>query len=209
MEVNCRGSPRGRRQFHLSARVRSLLRRRVRFMVGLLDTSRAVPGVETPRLALRGHRLEDLDACAAMWGDPDVTRYIGGKPFPRDEVWMRLLRYVGHWALLGFGFWVIEEKGTGRFVGEVGLGQFLRDLTPPLEGAECGWVLAPWAHGKGFATEAVRAALAWGDEHLDPPRTACIIDPGNVASLRVAEKCGFREVRRALFKGHPTVVFER
>ncbi|MGO9064676.1 MAG: GNAT family N-acetyltransferase [Myxococcaceae bacterium] len=179
-------------------------------MVGLLDTSSAVPTVETQRLVLRGHRLADLDACCAMWGDTSVTRHIGGKAFARDEVWMRLLRYVGHWALLGYGFWVIQEKASGRFAGEVGLGDFMRDLEPPLLGTpECGWVLAPWAHGQGFATEAVRGALSWGEAHLDSSRTVCIIHPENVPSLRVAAKCGYREFRRTTYKGQPAVLFER
>ncbi len=179
-------------------------------MPGLLDTTTAIPRVQTERLLLRGHRLDDLDACAAMWGDAEVARYIGGKAFGRDEVWMRLLRYVGHWALLGYGFWAIEEKASGRFAGEVGLGDFMRDLDPPLGATpESGWVLAPWAHRRGFATEAVRAALAWGAANLHAQRTVCLISPENVASIRVAEKCGYREFRRSTYKGQPTILFER
>ena len=79
-----------------------------------------IPAVDTARLTLRGHRIEDFDECAAMWGDPEVTRHIGGRPFTEEEVWTRLLRYVGHWSLLGFGYWVIREKATHRFVGEAG-----------------------------------------------------------------------------------------
>jgi RimJ/RimL family protein N-acetyltransferase len=57
---------------------------------------------------------------AAMWADPTVTRHIGEKPFGVEESWTRLLRYAGPWMLLGFGYWVIEEKATGRFAGEIG-----------------------------------------------------------------------------------------
>ena len=89
-------------------------------MPGLLDTATAIPRVETERLLLRGHRLGDLEAASAMWGDAEVARYIGGKAFGRDEVWMRLLRYVGHWPLLGFGMWAVREKGSGRYAGAVG-----------------------------------------------------------------------------------------
>jgi len=80
----------------------------------------AIPILESPRLLLRGHRLEDYANCTALWGDPRVTQYIGGKPLTAEEAWVRLLRYVGHWALLGFGYWVIEEKTTGTFLGEGG-----------------------------------------------------------------------------------------
>jgi RimJ/RimL family protein N-acetyltransferase len=145
-----------------------------------------------------------------MWGDPEITRYIGGKPFPRDEVWARVLRYVGHWSLMGYGFWVIRERATGRFIGEVGFSDFKRDIQPSIEGvAETGWVLARWAHGKGFATEAVRAALDWGTTHFQSPRTVCLIHPENRPSLRVAEKCGYREFKRTAYKGHTTIIFER
>ncbi len=182
-----------------------------------------VPAVDTARLTLRGHAVGDFAECAAMWADPAVTRYIGGRPSSEEDVWARLLRYAGLWALLGFGYWVVRERGSGRFVGEVGLADFRRDLTPSLDGApEVGWVLATWAHGRGFATEAVRAALAWADGRRAalPPtdrgpdgrtagRTVCLIAPENVASVRVAEKCGYRPAGSALYKGHPTLVFER
>jgi RimJ/RimL family protein N-acetyltransferase len=170
----------------------------------------SIPTLKTERLVLRGHRREDLAECSAMWGDAAVTRFIGGRPFPRDEVWTKLLRYVGHWAVMGYGFWVLEEKGTGRFAGEVGFADFHRDIEPSLEGSpEIGWVLAPWAQGRGLATEAVRGALEWGSKHLPSQRTVCLISPENSASIRVAEKCGYREFRRTTYKGTPTLLFER
>ena len=169
-----------------------------------------IPVIETERLRLRGHRLEDFGNCAAMWGDPAVTRYIGGRPFTSEEVWARLLRYVGHWALLDFGFWLIEDKATGEFAGEAGLAEFQREIEPAIVGVpEMGWVLSPRYHGKGYATEAVRAVAAWGDRRFDGSRTVCIIHPENQASKRVAEKCGFRELPPATYKGQATLMFER
>ena len=166
--------------------------------------------LETERLTLRGHRLDDFPACAAMWADPIVTRHIGGRPFSEEESWSRLLRYPGHWALLGFGYWVVEEKATGNFIGEIGFADYKRDLVPSLgDTPEIGWALASLFHGKGYAAEAVRAVVAWGDEHFDPSRTACIIHPENLASIRVAEKCGYREFQRTTYKGQPTIVLVR
>ena len=168
------------------------------------------PAIDTERLTMRRPRLEDFEEALAMWGDPKVVRYIGGKPSTREEMWARLLRYVGHWDLMGFGFWVVREKSTGRFVGEVGLADFRRDLEPSLgEDREAGWVLAPWAHGKGYATEAVRAALKWAEDRFGPERVVCIIDPGNEPSLKVAHKCGFREFSRGAYKGEPMLMLER
>jgi len=169
-----------------------------------------VPILETARLKLRGHRLDDFAQCAAMWADPLVIRHIGGKPFSEEESWTRLLRYVGHWSVLGFGYWVAEEKASGKFVGEIGFADYKRDLKPSLKGVpEIGWVLASAAHGKGYATEAVRAVVEWGDRHFKGARTACIIAPDNLASIRVAEKCGYRQSQAASYKGHPTLMFER
>jgi RimJ/RimL family protein N-acetyltransferase len=112
--------------------------------------------------------------------------------------------------LLGFGYWVAEEKATGNFVGEIGFADYKRDLEPSLKGVpEIGWVLASPAHGRGYATEAVRAAVGWGDAHFESARTACIIVPENVASIRVAGKCGYREFQRTMYKGHPTMMFVR
>jgi RimJ/RimL family protein N-acetyltransferase len=169
-----------------------------------------IPVIETERFVLRGHTLADFDASAAMWGDPAVVRFIGGRVFAADEVWARILRYHGHWALLGFGFWAIEDKATRRFVGEVGFADFKRPIEPPFgDTPEMGWSLASAAHGKGTASEVVAAAAAWGDRNFAGDRTVCIIDPGNAPSIRVAEKTGFREVRRTDLRGSPTIVFER
>ncbi len=173
-------------------------------------TNPTVPVLETERLTLRGHTLADFDECAAMWGDPLVTRHIGGRPSTEEEVWARVLRYAGLWALLGYGYWAVRERDSGRFVGDVGLADFRREVTPALGDApEAGWVLAPWAHGRGFATEAVRAVLSWADANLAAPRTVCLIAPENAASIHVAEKCGFREVTRGTYKGEETIICER
>lgn len=171
--------------------------------------SKSAPAIETERLTLQGHTLADFEESAAMWADPVVTRYIGGRPSTTDASWSRLLRYAGLWALLGHGYWVVRERASGRFVGEVGLADFRRPMDPPLRDPEAGWALASWAHGRGFATEALRGALAWADAHLDAPRTVALVAPENLASLRVASKCGYREIGHAELNGAPTVVLER
>lgn len=168
------------------------------------------PIVETARLKLRGHRLDDFDASFAMWSDPVVTRYIGGKPSTEQQTWSRLCGYVGHWALMGFGYWAIEEKSSGDFAGELGFANFHRDIAPSMrEVPELGWALAPRFHGKGYATEAVRAAVAWGDLRFGSARTVCLIGPENLASIRVAQKCGYDVFERTLFNDQPTLFLER
>lgn len=169
----------------------------------------AAPILETERLRLRGHVLGDFEDFAAMWADEAVTRFIGGKPSTREEAWARLLRYPGHWALLGYGYWMIEEKTSGRFVGEGGFGNFKRAIEPPLDAPEQGWALAPWAHGKGYASEAVGAMLGWGEAHFGRSDFVCMISPENAPSLRVAEKAGYREVGRISYKGEPSILMRR
>ena len=168
------------------------------------------PVIVTERLILRGHRLEDFDALVAMWGNPDVARFIGGKPSTREESWARLLRYAGLWQVLSYGYWAVELKDGARFIGDVGFANWQRDITPSLDGMpEGGWVFSPEAHGRGIASEAVHAAAQWMDEHTLGGTTTCIINPENAASIRVAEKNGYREFTRAEFKGSPVIQFRR
>jgi RimJ/RimL family protein N-acetyltransferase len=168
-----------------------------------------VPVLETERLKLRGHRMDDFPASAARWGDPIVTRHFGHS-LTEEESWTRFLRYVGHWALLGFGCWVVEERATGNFVGEIGFAHYKRNVESSLQLApEIGGMLASQSHGKGYATEAVRAAVAWGDRHFGSSRTSCLIHPENLPSIHVAEKCGYREFQHTTYKGQSTIGFVR
>jgi len=169
-----------------------------------------VPLLETDRLILRAHRLDDFDDSAAMWADPAVVRHISGTPSTRAASWTRLLRYAGFWTFLGFGYWAVEAKADGRFVREVGFGDFKRPMTPSLNGCpEAGWVLKSAEHGQGFATEAVSAMIGWADRCLDVPATVAIFDPLHNASISVARKIGYQRDRIADFAGQPTLVMRR
>jgi len=168
-----------------------------------------IPTLETERLILRPHRLEDFDDYAAIWADPDVVRFITGSPISRENSWSRMLRVAGLWHLMGFGFLAIEEKGTGRLLGEAGFQDMRREFQPSIEGTlETGWALVPSVHGRGYATEAVTAMISWGKAHFPDHRMTCIISPENAASLRVAAKLGFREFARADYHG-PILVLAR
>ena len=187
-----------------------------------------IPVIETERLRLRAHRPEDFEVAARIWGDEKVVRFIGGKPSTRQASWRRLLNYAGHWQFMGFGYWAVEEKSSGQYVGDIGFADFKRDF----EGAEkfdlkgvpeMGWVLSPSVHGKGYATEAVSAALAWADANFSKlsvfknfPRNAdgkirtfCLIDPANAGSFRVAEKAGFKQIGHLVYMGGQVALFER
>ncbi|WP_029060120.1 GNAT family N-acetyltransferase [Stappia stellulata] len=168
------------------------------------------PEILTPRLRLRAHRTDDLENCQALWGDIEVVRHITGQPATREETWGRLLRYTGHWCALGFGYWALEDRSTGAFVGEAGLADYRRDLTPALDDcAEIGWLLAPHWHGRGLAAEAVQAILAWGDANLTRTCVACLISPDNHPSIRLAQRMGFRVWTHTRYRGDKVTLYRR
>ncbi|VEA64072.1 Acetyltransferase (GNAT) family [Serratia plymuthica] len=164
------------------------------------------PPLLTDRLRLDAHRLEDFESLAAMWADPEVVRYIGGTPRDSEDSWGRLMRYVGHWALLGYGYWAVRDKISGAYLGGIGFSDFRRTIIPALDAPEMGWTLVTAAQGKGYATEALRAALVWGKEHLPSDKAVCIISPENKPSLALARKVGFSEGHRSEYHQKPIVV---
>jgi RimJ/RimL family protein N-acetyltransferase len=180
------------------------------FQVNSQVMMNTIPLLETPRLSLREHRREDFLACVAMWTDPQVVRHTILTPSTPQRTWMRMMSYLGHWKMMGYGYWAVEEKATGQYIGELGFADFKREMVPSIEGIpELGWALVSSAHGKGYATEALRAVTAWGDKTFDEPKTVCIIHPTNLASIRVAEKCGYTEVLRTTHMNEPTILFAR
>jgi RimJ/RimL family protein N-acetyltransferase len=168
-----------------------------------------IPVLRTERLVLEPPAPADLEEAAAMWADPGVYDAIGGRVFTREEVWQRLLRYIGHWGALGFGSWTVRERQSGRYVGDVGLMDSRRDTSPSFEGVpEAGWVLAPHAHGRGYAREALAAMFAWADERAIA-RTVCIIGADNARSLRLAARFGFCPLGTVDYRGAPITLHER
>ena len=168
------------------------------------------PVLESIRLRLRGHRQEDFDGQRAMLGDPAVMRHISGQPLDAEDAWRRMLCAPGLWDLLGYGYWVVEERASGRFLGQVGFADFKRDMEPGISGIpEMGWMLAPHAWGRGVASEATALALDWADRELRAAETVAIIDPDNAASIRIAKKAGFALGEPASYRGEPILLFRR
>ncbi|EYR79899.1 hypothetical protein AKG11_11660 [Shinella sp. SUS2] len=169
-----------------------------------------IPLLETDRLVLRGFRPEDLDAMTAMWAMPEVVRYIGGVPLSREQSWGRLLRHIGMWRIMGFGFWAIIEKASGRLVGEAGFHEMRREMMPSIEDTlEAGWGLLPGSHGRGYASEALEAMLPWAEANHGGMPVTCIIDPANTASIRLAGRHGFREFSRSTYQGTEIILFRK
>jgi RimJ/RimL family protein N-acetyltransferase len=147
-----------------------------------------IPVLDTERLRLRGFAERDLPALTVMNADAETVRYLGtGEPLDELGSWRQLTMVIGHWALKGYGFFAVEERASGAFVGRVGL--FYPATWPELE---LGWTIARPHWGKGYATEAALATRDWGFSALGLKRIASFIRPENERSIRVAEKIGER-----------------
>lgn len=168
----------------------------------------SAPVLTTERLILRPHQPDDFAGCCALWADPEVTRFIGGRPSTPEEVWSRMLRYAGLWSMLNYGYFLVTERESGAVVGELGLADFHRDCDPRLDAPEAGWALVPQFHGKGLAREALTAVLAWADG-AGISRTVCMISPDNTPSRRLATALGYADYTRTTYKDQPSILYQR
>jgi RimJ/RimL family protein N-acetyltransferase len=162
-----------------------------------------VPELRTERLLLRGFRADDIDAWAAIAGDPEVMRWLDREPLTRDGAWREMAMYVGHWELRGYGLWAVEELASGELAGRVGLWE--------PEGwphTELAWTIGRPHQRRGYATEAARAAAVWAFGELGLDRLISLVADDNAASEGVARRLGARQDGRATIAGgHDLRVF--
>jgi RimJ/RimL family protein N-acetyltransferase len=159
-----------------------------------------LPSFETQRLLIRPRTMADFDACLAMDRDPEVTRFIPG-PWhdpPTHEAFLKERMETSLGA--GLGYWsIFPKQQPDRFAGWV--------LLIPYDGIgpeiEIGWRLNRSAWGKGFATEAARPILDHAFQTVGAKRIVADIDPGNLPSMRVAEKIGMRFLGDGLHGQNP------
>lgn len=138
-----------------------------------------------------------------------MTAYIGGNPRTRNESWLRFIGMQGLWEMLGYGYWIFADRQNDTLIGVGGLASFERGLAE-LDGVpEAGWAMAPDHWGKGLVSEAMGAVMAWSDNVLYAPIVRCIIDPGHVASERVASRLGFVQIGTGELAAHPINVYGR
>lgn len=158
------------------------------------------PRIETERLILRMWQLGDFERYFGLFGDAEAARHMGGAS-TRGVAWRRFVQIPGAWSLQGFGMFAVEEKSSGRWVGQAGPWQ--PDGWP---GAEIGYAFHPDAQGQGYATEACSAAIDWAFDALGWSEVIHSIGIDNRASQRVAEKLGSAIQRRidneAPFEGY-------
>ncbi len=167
------------------------------------DVDLAIPTIETERLILRPMREADATALFEISQDPEVVRFVGDRHVPTlQEAWRMVAGWIGHWALRGYGQWAIEERESGRFIGRAGI------INPAdWPGPEVGYLLGRQFWGRGYATEAARAAMDWGFREIGFEDLISLIDPANHASIAVATRLG--EVLRGETEimGHHVLVY--
>jgi RimJ/RimL family protein N-acetyltransferase len=145
----------------------------------------AAPELETERLRFRMLRESDFPTLEKHAADMNVMRYLGGKTMDTIQAWRHMAYQIAHWQLRGYGYYAVEDKATGTFVGRVG---FTNQTGWP--GFELGWTIWPEFQGRGYASEAARMLLRYAFDELDQPHVLSLIHPDNAPSRRVAEKLG-------------------
>lgn len=146
------------------------------------------PVLRTDRLLLRGWREEDRAPMAGINGDPRVMEFIG-EPMTRERSDEFVDRIVARFESEGCGLWAVEVPGVSPLVGFVGLNRPTFEA-PFLPATEIGWRLGTAYWGRGYASEAARAALAFAFGELALSEVVSFTTAGNARSRRVMERLG-------------------
>jgi RimJ/RimL family protein N-acetyltransferase len=143
--------------------------------------------IDTERLIMRAWRESDLAPWAAMNADPEVREHLG-RPLTFEQASAWVLNYQDDLDRYGFGFWAVEVRESGDFIGFAGLGTM--DDESPFTGVELGWRLARSAWGHGYATEAALAALRYGFDTLGLEEIVAVSAATNLRSQAVMRRIG-------------------
>jgi RimJ/RimL family protein N-acetyltransferase len=159
--------------------------------------------IETERLILRQIDPErDFEPWAKAMANENTVRYLGTKPMSRAEAWRSMAMAIGHWSIRGYGFFSLQHKVSGDWIGRVG--PWYPEGWPA---PEVGWTISPDHLRQGYATEAAFAAVRYALETLHWPQVIHVIMEGNEASFAVARKIGSTLVREQ--QGLPGVTEEK
>ncbi|MGR3290674.1 MAG: GNAT family N-acetyltransferase [Paracoccaceae bacterium] len=141
------------------------------------------PTLTTARLILRANTMADFDAMVPVMAS-DHVRYMGG-PMDREAAWKTFCSEIVQCSLRGHGAWAIEVRETGAFLGQISI------IKPPhFPETEIGWVILPDAQGKGYVSEAARAALDFAFGTLGLKTLVSYIERENTRSIALAERLG-------------------
>ena len=145
--------------------------------------------LETERLLLREFDEGDVAVFYVLGSDPVITRYTGdpdgGLISLKHALEVLRSHPMADYRKYGFGRWACVHKTCGEVIGFAGL-KYLEELNE----VDIGYRLLPEHWGIGLATEASQAVLKYGFTHLGLERIIGLVDPKNVASVRILEKLG-------------------
>lgn len=158
---------------------------------------------ESPRMRARQMTPGDLDDLISLYQNPDVAKTLGGIR-ERAQVLESMEHKIKHQEKYGFGYWMIEDKQSGSFIGRCGL---LHTIIDGKEVIELGYAFLPEFWNKGYATEISNEILRIGFEELGLEEIACFTIPENKASIRVIEKLGFVFEKECDYKGWKHVFY--
>ena len=160
-----------------------------------------VPVIETERLRLRGWEERDFPAYASFRADSDHQAFIGGA-VTSAIAWDDFCADLGVWVLRGYGIFAIVEGDADMAIGFTGLW-----FPPDVDEPELCWSLFPGHTGRGYATEAAKAARSWAYERFDMPPLMSFVHPENLASQSVAQRLGAVFERETSLRGAPRYIY--
>jgi ribosomal-protein-alanine N-acetyltransferase len=156
--------------------------------------------LKTQRLLLRHFQIEDLEQIhQQVFGDAQVMHF-GDGPQTREWVHQWLVRHIDGYEKYGYGPYAVTERKTQKIIGYCGLFYF-PDINGQSE-VEIGYRLARSTWRQGYATEAARAVRDFAFNDLQFSRLVALIDPGNIASIRVAKKLGMQYEKDVMQQGY-------
>lgn len=170
----------------------------------------AIPTLHTEELTLCGLAEEHLDDYTRIQYDHRVAEWMGGLPDPppsqqeqREDTWRVIATFLGHWALRGYGQWALVRTSDGRFVGRAGLWN-----PEGWPGVEVGWLVDPELWGRGYASQAGRAAVDFAFDRLHLDEIVSVTLPHNTRSRRVMDKVGLSDTGTTVeLRGHTQVLY--
>jgi RimJ/RimL family protein N-acetyltransferase len=161
--------------------------------------------LNTARLRFEPFDESHFDGLQGMNRDPEVQRYLLGRPETPEETLAGIARVRARWAALGYGWWVFIEHDSGELVGAGCVQHLGHEPANPLE---IGWRLRRDRWGRGLATEAARELARYAFDVLDAPLVCAIRHPDNLPSQRVMARLGMRYVGLQTWHGDQVAVHE-
>ncbi len=166
--------------------------------------------ITTQRLILRRPQAADLYALFALTNNDETRRFLGITTPSQAASFARLLQNVGSWSLYGYGTFIVIDRATNGMIGNCGIFQSYRGFGEDFDNMpEAGWIIARDHVRKGYAREAMDAALRWFDQMHGPRPIVAMIQTGNSTSVALANALGFEFTRLAMLEQSEMQLFRR